>query len=97
MGKFWTFGSPPRIRVITCVCAGPCLNLGLVSRRFSGWFDGDTGGGGGGVVVTPPDLAAECEGGVHVIGLCGVMKDEVPLHVARHPSQQGHLEGQTLG
>lgn len=49
-------------------------------------------------MVTPPDLAAECEGGVHVIGLCGVMKDQVPLHqVPRHPSQQGHQEGQTLG
>lgn len=56
---------------------------------------GAAGEGGG----DPSDLAAECEGGVHVMGrkLCGVMKDEVPLHVARHPSQQGHLEGRTPG
>ena len=47
--------------------------------------------------VTPPDLAVECKGGVHVTGLHGVLKDEVPLCAARHPSQQGHLQGQTLG
>lgn len=97
MGEFWTFGSASRIRVITCIRTGPRPDLGLASRRFSGRFDGDVGGRGGGVVVTPPDLAAECKGGVHVIGPRRVLKDEAPPCAARHPRQQGHLQGQTLG
>lgn len=53
MGEFWTFRLRFQNPVIMCVRTGPCPDLGLASRRFSGRFDGDAGGRGGGVVVTP--------------------------------------------